>query len=138
LAIAVREYARRGWKFFIVGIAGFVVNQGGLMFLVSIAGLRPWVAGLIAIEISIVANWAINDSWTWRDRRTNPWFIRLGKYNIAAGFTAFGVNYPILLLLSGPAGINYAIANIVGIGLASTVNFLLNHHWTYREEKAEG
>ncbi len=51
--------------------------------------------------------------------------------NLSARGTAFGVNYPILLFLSGHFGIDYAIANIVGIGFASLANFLINHHWTY-------
>jgi len=114
-------------------MSGFVVNQGGLMLLVGILDLPIWLGGIIAIEVSIVANWAINDIWTWRDKRNSPWFIRMAKYNIAAAITAFGVNYPLLLLLSEIIGINYAIANIVGIAFAATINFLINHHWTYRE-----
>ncbi len=137
MTTSVREYLSRGWKFGIVGISGFLVNQGGLMLLVGKAGLPTWLGGLIAIELSIVVNWFVNDSWTWRDRRESPRIVRLGKYNIAAGLTAFGVNYPLLLLLSGAFGLNYAIANVVGIGLASGVNFLINHHWTYREREVE-
>lgn len=53
------------------------------------------------------------------------------RYNLSAGFTAYGVNYPILLILSSQLGINYAIANIIGVGFASLANFLINHHWTY-------
>ena len=135
MATSAREYALRGWKFGLVGAIGFVVNQGLLMLFIELFGMKTWLAGAIAIEISIVANWAINDIWTWRDRRTNSWFVRLLKYNIAAGFTAFGINYPILILLSGPVGINYAIANIIGIGFAACVNFLVNHHWTYSSAK---
>ena len=133
MVISVREYINRGWKFGIVGVSGFVVNQGGLMFLVGILSLPTWLGGIIAIEFSIIANWAINDIWTWKDRRKSPWFVRMAKYNIAAAITAFGVNYPLLLLLSEIIGINYAIANIVGITLAATINFLINHHWTYKE-----
>lgn len=135
MAIAVREYIKRGWKFGLVGIGGFIVNQGGLILLVNMAEMEVWLAGLIAIEVSIIANWFLNDSWTWRDRRTTPRIGRLLKYNLSAGFTAFFVNYPILILLSEKFGINYAIANIIGIGFASLANFLINHHWTYRDDE---
>ena len=129
--IPVREYLARGWKFGLVGIVGFVINQGLLMLLVGVAGFPTWLGSAIAIEASIIGNWAINDSWTWRDRRNAAWHKRMLKYNLSAGGTAFGVNYPILLFLSGHFGIDYAIANIVGIGFASLGNFLINHHWTY-------
>lgn len=136
MAISVREYARRGWKFGLVGIFGFIVNQGLLMLLVSIFDLQTWLAGAIAIETSIIANWAVNDIWTWRDRRSKQAPIRMIKYNLAAGLTAFGVNYPILLLLNSTFNVNYAIANIIGIGFAASINFLINHHWTYKEAEA--
>lgn len=132
MATSTREYAMRGWKFGIVGASGFLVNQGLLMLFVGSLGIKTWLAGAMAIEISIVSNWLINDLWTWRDRRRNHWFYRLMKYNITAGLTAFGVNYPVLLLLSGPVGMNYAVANIIGIGLSALANFFVNHHWTYR------
>jgi len=133
LATSVHEYIRRGWKFGLVGTSGFVVNQGGLMLLVGLCGLPTWLGGIIAIEVSIIANWFVNDIWTWRDRRKDIWYIRMVKYNIVAGITAFGVNYPILILLSEVVEINYALANIIGIAMAATMNFLLNHHWTYKE-----
>ncbi|MCK5833029.1 GtrA family protein [bacterium] len=131
MAIPVREYFRRGWKFGIVGIFGFIVNQGFLMLLVGVAGMQTWSGSAIAIELSIIGNWFINDSWTWRDRRNANRIKRLMRYNLSAGFTAYGVNYPILLILSSQLGINYAIANIIGVGFASLANFLINHHWTY-------
>jgi len=136
LAIPVGEYIRRGWKFGLVGIVGFVINQGLLMLLVGRAGLATWLGGAIAIELSIIGNWFVNDSWTWRDRRSDCRFKRAMKYNVSAGFTAFGINYPILLILSGHFGVNYAIANIIGVACASSVNFLINHHWTYAESEA--
>lgn len=137
MGIAVREYIERGWKFGLVGAGGFLVNQGGLMLLVGVLDVSTWLAGLIAIEVSIIANWFLNDLWTWRDRRTSPWITRMLKYNLAAGLTAFGVNYPVLILLSEKIAINYAIANVIGIALAAAANFLINHHWTYRDREIE-
>jgi len=133
LEIPAREYLRRGWKFFLVGVLGFGVNQGSLMLLVGLGGLPPWLAGLIAIELSIVCVWMMNDSWTWRDRRGGRRLKRALKYNASAGITAFGVNYPILVALTSAFGLNYAIANIIGVGCASLANFMINHHWTYAE-----
>jgi dolichol-phosphate mannosyltransferase len=136
LATSAREYISRFWKFGIVGLSGVFVNQGLLMLLVGLFDFPTWLAGAIAIEISILTNWAINDIWTWRDKRTSPIFIRIIKYNFAAALTAFCVNYPLLLILSGPVGMNYAIANVIGIVLAAALNFLINHNWTYRAREA--
>jgi len=137
MATSVREYISRGWKFGFVGLSGFFVNQGVLMFLVGFANFPVWFSGIIAIELSIITNWVLNDIWTWRDKRSGKWTTRFLKYNAVAALTAFGVNYAVLLFLTHLIGLNYAISNIIGIVLAAGANFLVNHHWTYRSPEKE-
>ena len=53
-------------KFAVVGGSGVVVNLGALALLRSI-GLGDNLASAIAIEISIISNFVLNDRWTFRE-----------------------------------------------------------------------
>jgi len=89
------------------------------------------VAGLCAIEISILSNFILNDLWTWHDSRWRSYWGRMWRYNFSVGITAYGINYPILLILTNFARVQFLWANLVGIALGSMANFILNHFWTY-------
>lgn len=58
-------------KFCAVGASGVVVNLGCLALLAEVMGMHPNLASAIAIELSIVSNFAINEAWTFRDRRAS-------------------------------------------------------------------
>ncbi len=124
-------HALRFSKFGIVGFIGIFVNMGMLYVFREIFHMPYYVSGLFAIELSIITNFILNDVWTWRDRREKHLFIRFIRYNAAATFTSFGMNYPILLALVYLLGVNYLLANLIGIAIASLFNFIINHHWTY-------
>jgi len=123
-------------RFSVVGASGVIVNMGFLALFKGIFHLPLWFAGLIAIEISILSNFALNDLWTWRDRRGRKFFDRIWRYHVSVGITAYGFNYPILLLFTQVLSIPYLWANLIGIVIASAANFVLNHFWTYKKNKA--
>ena len=57
-------------KFGAVGGSGVIVNLGALALLRSL-GLGDNLASAIAIEISILSNFVLNERWTFRDRVTD-------------------------------------------------------------------
>jgi len=116
-------------KFAIVGLSGVVVNQGCLMLLMSLAGLGLKWAGAIAIELSILNNFFLNNSWTWKDRRRHRFINRFIRYHVVALISGIS-NYVILLVLNNE-GLHYSVANLIGIGAAMVLNFFLNHFWTF-------
>ena len=118
-------------KFSLVGVSGIFVNQGCLTFLVSVLELDVSVAGVIAIELSILSNFFLNNIWTWKDKKESTLFTRFIKYH-AVTLISGGVNYLILLLLTS-MGSHYFISNLVGIGFGTLVNFIFNHFWTFRQ-----
>ena len=66
-----------------VGVTGVAVNLGTLWTLHVGAGLQANFASALAIEVSILSNFLINDAWTFRDRRdpsSGPW-RRLGRFH---------------------------------------------------------
>jgi len=114
------------WKYAIVGLSGIIVNE---LFLYILAGfMSPMIADILAIEISIVTNFALNESWTFRGRRIsramNSVFRRFYMHN-AASFVGLAVNFAVFALLSF-AGMNILAANMVGIAVAFAVRYLLS------------
>lgn len=106
-----------------------VINEGLLAILTEIYSVQVSVAGVIAIESSIVSNFLLNNFWTWRDNRHKPFVMRLVQYHYVA-LIAGSVNYLILIGLSN-IGLHHLIANLVGIAFGTAINFLVNNYWTF-------
>jgi len=129
-------------KFAAVGGSGVVVNMGVLWLgknyvfaSLAHASAVAW-AGALAIAVSIVSNFVLNDGWTWRDREkrgTAHFFERLGKY-VAVASVAGVVQW---LVLQGGVwlGLHYLLANFVGIGAGIVINYFLNNYWTFRAKR---
>ena len=88
------------------------------------------IAGFLAIELSIISNFLLNNFWTWREKKEQPFFVRFLKYH-AVTLISGTVNYIVLLVLTF-LGMHYFVANIIGIGMGTIINFLFNHYWTFR------
>ncbi|MGQ9781537.1 MAG: glycosyltransferase [Nitrososphaeria archaeon] len=113
----------RTFKFLAVGISGVFVNLGLLFLLVTYAHVSEFLAAIFSIEASIVSNFLLNDFWTFRDRRSGRFVIRLVKcHGSALGPIVNYIAYVILLA----AGVNYIIADGVGILLGFIANYLFS------------
>ena len=122
-------------KFAIVGASGVFVNMGCFFVFTRYAGIDIEIASPIAIEISILTNFSLNNLWTFRKRMTPvPFFSRLLRYHLVTGLAGI-VNYITLLLLAKVFGIPDLIANLAGIILGMVINFFLNSLWTWRVRK---
>ena len=119
-------------RFLAVGASGVVVNEGILILLTKL-GVLLSVSSLFAIELSILGNFALNNAWTWSDRRTGTLGHRLLKYHLVAGFTSFCVNWTLLIFLTRFFGVDYRISNLIGIAAATVLNYILNHKWTFKK-----
>lgn len=140
---------RRFIKFAIVGGSGVFVNLGVVAFAGTV-GSTDTVAILAGIIVSIFTNFLINDGWTWRDREKRGlqhWFRRLGLFYVANGLGAaiqFGVSLSVYHALPfdsvywgiGPDTYAPLLAALVGIGVATPVNFVLNNKVTFRDTNA--
>jgi dolichol-phosphate mannosyltransferase len=125
----------RFFKFAVVGGSGVLVNMGVLFVLTEWIGLYYLISSLVAIELSIISNFILNDFWTWGDRKDftgSGFFIRMIKYNISAGTAAFTGNYFTLILLTELFGLYYILSNLIGIAVGVIINYSLNDRWTYR------
>ena len=88
------------------------------------------LASPIAIEASILNNFAWNDLWTFKDRRTGKVTARCMSFHGAVLLGAL-TNYVTLLALAW-LGLHYLIANLIGILLSFIVNYLFSETCVWR------
>ena len=129
-------YWRRFIKFNLVGLTGVLVNEGLLVLLVS-GGVYYIYASAVAIEVSIISNFFLNDLWTFRDRRHGHAAMRMLKFN-GLMLVGLAVNLAILYLGTDFMSINYAVSNLVGIAVAFLVRYWLSvkYAWMKKEEES--
>ncbi|NHV96622.1 MAG: GtrA family protein [Thaumarchaeota archaeon] len=135
--ILTLRYWIRFIKFNIVGLTGVFVNEGILMLLTSL-GLYYIYSSIVAIEISIISNFMLNDIWTFKDRRSGHILKRLVKFNILM-LVGLVINLLILYVLTDLASLHYTISNLFGIGIASIARYLMSIKWAWLQpqKKAE-
>jgi putative flippase GtrA len=121
---------RRFQKFLLVGAIGLAVNQGALFALVDQVGLAVAMASPIAIFLSMIVTFTLNERWTWQDRGHGRILHRALLYgSINSG--GLLINWLTLMSLE-QIGLNYLVANLIGAGIAAVWNFSLNHALTWR------
>ncbi len=122
------DYYNSFIKFAVVGGIGVVVNEGLLLVLQG-TGMYLLYASTIAIEVSILSNFFLNDLWTFKDRRSGRMASRLVKFNVLmlaglvvnAAVLDVGVDY----------GMSAAIANLIGIAVAFAVRYALSVRYAW-------
>ena len=130
-AVRIWTLAQRFQKFVVVGAIGLAVNQVSLFLLVELGAVALRVASPIAILVSMVVTFGLNEIWTWHDRGGGRLLTRAVLYGtINSGGLA--INTGVLLFLSHEWGMDYLLANLVGAGIAAVWNFALNHFITWR------
>jgi len=111
-----------------VGITGIAVNM------ITLAILKDYLpllgASFLAIELSIISNFILNDGWTFKENNTGTWLRRMFSYNGVAvgGMIINMVTLAILTLF----GVWYILANLLGIVLGFAWNFLGNRKLTWK------
>ncbi|MGD8779267.1 MAG: GtrA family protein [Ignavibacteria bacterium] len=124
-------YKKYFGKFALVGSLGMLVNQGVLTLLTLVYNVNLEIAGIVSIEFSILSNFFLNNSWTWKEKRENSFLIRFLRYHLVT-FVSGAANYAVLLLFTY-FGLHHLISNLIGIGCGVVINFFMNHYWTFRE-----
>ncbi len=128
-------FQRRILKFVMVGISGICVNTGILFGLTEFLRIPYLVSAIFAIELSIISNFLLNNMWTWKDRLKKRLFHRVLQYHISVGMTALFANWVLLILFTEVFGLYYLLSNLIGIGVGTLFNFVINDLWTFREKQ---
>ncbi|MBI5284183.1 MAG: glycosyltransferase family 2 protein [Chloroflexi bacterium] len=118
-------HVARAWKFGFVGATGVVVNLAFLWSGLSLLSLAPLAAWALGVEASILSNYGLNRSLTWRDRRqdgVSGWLTQGASYHatsvagIAANFVVFGA-------ASLLGAVTFAAA-VAGLASGTAMNFI--------------
>ena len=122
-------------KYSLVGVSGVFVNLGLYFLLTRYYEISELVAPLIAIESALISNFILNNFWTFGKRITQSRIrVKFVKFHIVSGFSAL-INYSAFLTLFLVFGLYDILANLIGIGLAAIVNYLINSNWTWKDNK---
>jgi len=117
------------FRFVMVGGLGMAVNTVALYMFYGWFSLPLLVASILAVEISIVHNYLLNNRWTFGGRWVSP--QRFVKFNISA-LGGLAMNSATMWLLAR-LGLYYLVANALGAFVAFFVNYALSAHWVWRE-----
>lgn len=123
-------------KFAAVGASGVVVNLGAFSVMLGL-GVDKYIASPIAIELSILTNFFLNNYWTFAARNTRDRTRIKGlKFN-AVSLVSLGVSYTTFVVLATllPHW-TPQVHQLIGIVPATLVNYFLNAYWTFREAPA--
>ncbi|MBI4318019.1 MAG: GtrA family protein [Chloroflexi bacterium] len=116
-------------KFAAVGLSGVVVNSLALMVFYQAMQLPLIAASTMAVETAIVNNFLLNNRWTFD--RVDVSLARFAKFNLVS-LGGLAITVSCVFLLVSYASLNYLLANLFGIVLATTWNFGINVIWTWR------
>jgi dolichol-phosphate mannosyltransferase len=123
-----RDEIRRMVCFGVVGITGIAVNMIALSLFKNYIPLLG--ASFLAIELSIISNYILNDLWTFKENNNNTWLHRMMSYNgVAVG--GMIINIVVLAILT-MFGMWYVIANLIGILFGFVWNFVGNRKLTWK------
>jgi putative flippase GtrA len=120
-------------RFVAVGIVAASVQMVLLWLFVDRAGLHYLLGALIAIELTIMLSYVLNNAWTFRaDQKTTlvTYVHGLFKTNVVRG-TAIPIQLAFLLLFVDWLSIQYLIGNGVAIVLSGIYRYVLDARWTW-------
>ncbi len=107
-------------KFILVGATGIVVNSLALAILYAGARLPLLLASAGAVEVAIIHNFLLDNRWTFG--RKDVSVRRFARFNLVS-VVALLVTTPTVWALVHYAGLQYLVANLLGIAAAGIVNF---------------
>ena len=132
-AVATSPRRERLVRFFLVGVTAASIQQALLWLLTSPGGVNVYLGAFVAIEVSILFCYVLNNAWTFHrssHSSRREYLVGLGKTNLVRG-TAIPLQLGILyvLLTLGSAGV--LVGNAVAIGVTGLYRYALDSAWTW-------
>jgi putative flippase GtrA len=120
-------------RFVVVGALTAGLQLALLWLFVDAAGVNYLVGATVAIEITIVCSYVLNNAWTFRASRNtgvSDYLTGLLKTNLVRG-TAIPIQLGVLAALVEWGEIMYLIANVTAILVSGLYRFVLDARWTW-------
>ncbi len=122
-------------RFALVGLSGVLVDMPIFWALYNYTSLPDLIAILPAYAAATVWNFALNDAWTFRDRREHTRrskLIRFAKYALVS-LPPLAYRLAVYWPLKELSGLQYMLAYTVAIIVGMAWNFGVNFLWTWRK-----
>ena len=120
-------------RFIAVGAVTAGIQMALLWVFVDIGGLFYLLGATVAIEITIVLSYVLNNAWTFQATPNTgavDYLIGLLKTNVVRG-TAIPIQLGILYALVEFGAVPYLIANAGGILVSGIYRYVLDAKWTW-------
>lgn len=120
-------------RFVAVGTIAAGVQMVLLWLFVDGGGLNYLIGATIAIEITIILSYVLNNVWTFRASRNTRWveyLVGLVKTNVVRG-TAIPIQLTVLFALIEWGGLPYLPGNATAIVISGVYRYLLDRRWTW-------
>jgi len=119
-------------RFYTVGLGGLAVNYIISLLLSSLIG--EFYGTLGGILSSITSNFILNKVWTFEDNNFKPKHV-FKQYGLYLSISSLGaiVQVSLINILSNLYKLDYPLALLIGVGIASISNFLFNKKFTFKE-----
>lgn len=130
---------RRLRRFVTVGAVAATVQTALLWAFVEHLSVHYLLAAVVAIEITIVFQYVLNNSWTFRPSRhtTLRSYARgLVRTNVVRG-TAIPLQTAVLYALVAWGNVVYLVANLGAIVVSGVYRYYLDSRWTWQITPAE-
>jgi uncharacterized membrane protein/putative flippase GtrA len=130
---------RRLLQYVLVGALGLGINQGVLFLATGVVGLSYVIGGTLSRVVSVLANYGINDAWTWGgrgDAGAREYVVRGVKY-VLTRIVGIGIGLGALVLFVELLGLHYLIANVLAVGVGIVWGFGASERWVWRSNDAE-
>ena len=122
-------------KFGLVGGLGTIVNLLILYFLTDIIGIHYLISAIFSIEVSVITNFLLHDSWTFKERKVSlskP--SRFLKFHVVIAL-GLVTSYALLFLLTEFLNLYYILSAFIGILAGFLINFLFSSNFVWRSKK---
>jgi putative flippase GtrA len=125
-------------KFLVVGAAAFVVDTGSLSALVLLFSVERVLAKAIAFVLAVLASFAGNHLWTFRDSRSKPLAKQITQF-ACVSVGGLGVNLLVFSTVQSASARLWGqmaalyVGQVAAVGAAMIWNFLANRFITYND-----
>jgi dolichol-phosphate mannosyltransferase len=137
-SIVKTRFNKRLISFALVGASGAGIIIFLMWLLVSVFEMYYILGGAIAIELSILWAFFLNNRITFRDKIRSEekqvhWLRRLMKYNITA-LSGELINLSLLFALTS-AGFFYLVSELLAILIVFAYNFTISNRWVWKDNR---
>lgn len=132
-AVLTPARRRQLLRFVLVGTLAAGVQTVLLWTFVDIGGWNYLLGAAVAIEITIILQYVLNNAWTFSHAQhvtLRAYLVGMGKTNLVRG-TAIPIQLAILYALVSWLSIGYIVANGGAIGITGVYRYLLDAYWTW-------